>query len=370
MPKSGTNQSIVGAAPVFRPPNRSAAEVRLDTSLELVLEHGDVRDTPSVLATVVDTAGSTYRKSGARMLIMADGYYVGLLTGGCLETDLHIHAQRVLDSGMPRLIEYDMRGPDDMIFGIGAGCEGALRVLLEPSGPGSLSATALAAAGRITQAGLSTSLVTVYESTDVPLGTYSIAPALPRALQSYAEHSINATLSRTVKIESGQRGRAFIQYLAPPPHLLICGAGPDAQSVASLARALYWRVTVVDHRPTYAIAIRFPGCKVLLTAAHQLRSVVNLKDCHAAVVMSHHFPSDSTYLTELAEAGTPAFVGLLGPASRRRRLAESLGTTVEKLAFRLHGPVGLDIGAVTPEGIALAIVSQIHGWLAGRPISV
>ena len=108
-------------------------DVRLDTSLELLLEHAPSQEVSCVLATVVATAGSTYRKPGARMLIMADGSYLGLLSGGCLEADLRLHAQQVLDSGVPRAVEYDMRGPDDVLFGIGAGCEGAMRVLLEPS---------------------------------------------------------------------------------------------------------------------------------------------------------------------------------------------------------------------------------------------
>src|SRR6202049_2448501 len=128
-------------------------EVRLDTSLELLLERAPVTQGSRVLATVVATAGSTYRKPGARMLIMADGSYLGLLSGGCLQADLKLHAQEVLASGVPRAIEYDMRGPDDILFGIGAGCEGAMRVLLEPAGPGSPAAAGLAAAGRATQGG-------------------------------------------------------------------------------------------------------------------------------------------------------------------------------------------------------------------------
>ncbi len=286
--------------------------VRLDTSLEMLLERAPAAQVSRVLATVVATAGSTYRKPGARMLIMADGSYLGLLSGGCLEADLKLHAQEVLDSGIPRAIEYDMRGPDDILFGIGAGCEGAMRVLLEPAGPGSPAAAALAAAGRETRAGRPSSLVSVHESADVPL------------------------------------------------------AGPDAQPVVSAARALGWRVSVVDHRPAYAVAANFPGAEVKLCDPRSLRSVVAVERCHAAVVMSHHLPSDASYLRELALAGVPAYVGLLGPEARRSRLAQELGPVAEELRFRMRGPVGIDIGAVTPEGIALAIVSQIHAWLAGR----
>jgi xanthine dehydrogenase accessory factor len=342
-------------------------DVRLDTSLETLLERAPVGQSPRVLATVVATAGSTYRKPGARMLIMGDGSYLGLLSGGCLEADLKLHAQEVLDSGIPRAVEYDMRGPDDILFGIGAGCEGAMRVLLEPAGPGSPAAAALAAAGRATQAGQSISLVTVHESADLPLGTYDTGPPLPSSLSNAAAQSLGQRASRAMDLqEDGRRTRAFVQFLAPPPHVLICGAGPDAQPVASAARALGWRVSVVDHRPAYAVAAHFPGAEVRLCDAHSLRSVVAVERCHAAVVMSHHLPSDASYLRELALAGAPAYVGLLGPEARRGRLAQELGPVAEALRFRLRGPVGIDIGAVTPEGIALAIVSQIHAWLAGR----
>jgi xanthine dehydrogenase accessory factor len=319
-------------------------DVRLDTSLELLLEGAPTGDDSAVLATVVATTGSTYRKPGARMLIMADGGYLGLLSGGCFESDLQAHALEVLNSGMPRAVEYDMRGPDDILFGIGAGCEGAMRVLLEPAGAGTPAAAALAAAGRATQNGEASSLVIVHEAAEFRLGTYHGPTALPVAAST----------------------RTFIQHLAPPPHLLICGAGPDVQPVASAARALRWRVTVVDHRPAFATAARFPGARVRRIDAQMLRSEVDLAQVHAAVVMSHHLASDQAYLRELAEAGAPAYVGLLGPEARRLRIAAELGPVAEKLRARIHGPVGMDIGAVTPEGIALSIVSQIHAWLAGR----
>jgi xanthine dehydrogenase accessory factor len=344
-------------------------EVRLDTSLESLLEKVPRNGSPGVLATVVATAGSTYRKPGARMLILPDGSYCGLLSGGCLEADLAIHARQVLEGGMPRAVEYDMRGPDDILFGIGAGCEGAMRVLLEPTGAGSPAATALANAGRWLRAGRSTSLIMVHESTDLVLGTHdAAAQALSPALQSAAERALADVESISLDTEmTGRRTRAFVQFLAPPPHILLCGAGPDAQPVAAAALALGWRVTVVDHRPAYALAERFPGAAVRRVDAGSLRSSVAVADCHAVVVMSHHLPSDVAYLRELAEAGVPDYVGLLGPSARRRRIVDELGAVSEKLHTRLRGPVGFDIGAVTPEGIALAIISEIHAWLAQRP---
>jgi xanthine dehydrogenase accessory factor len=338
---------------------------RIDTSLELLLERSPDTRTARVLATVVSTAGSTYRKPGARMLIMADGSYLGLLSGGCLEADLKLHAQQVLQSGVARAVEYDMRGPDDILFGIGAGCEGAMRVLLEPASAGSSAAAALAAAGQVTQAGHAASLVTVHDSTELALGTFNAAAPLPQSLIDAAAQSLNDAASRAVDLDAGgRRTRAFVQFLAPPPHLLICGAGPDAQPVSSAARALGWRVSVVDHRPAYAVAADFPGAAVGLCDPRSLHLAIDIERCHAAVVMSHHLPSDAAYLRALAQTGAPGYVGLLGPESRRKRLAQELGPWAEILAPRMHGPVGMDIGAVTPEGIALAIISQIHAWLA------
>jgi xanthine dehydrogenase accessory factor len=363
-----TERSSVSAVADARQSGLNGLVVRLDTSLELLLERAPADDRARVLATVVTTAGSTYRKPGARMLIMADGSVLGLLSGGCLEADLTIHAQQVLASGVSRAIEYDMRGPDDLLYGIGAGCEGAMRILLEPVNRGSRAATALAAAASATRAGVSTSLITIHESADLKLGTYSATPPLPPMLVAAGEQALANCASKAFEVEtSGLRLRAFVHFLAPPPRLLICGAGPDAEPLVSAARVMGWQVIVVDHRAAYAVASRFPGAEVKLADAHSLRAAVDLRRCHAAVVMSHHLPSDASYLRELAEAGDPPYVGLLGPMARRSRIAKELGTTADQLRSRLRGPVGLDIGAVTPEGIALAIVSEIHAWLAGRP---
>jgi xanthine dehydrogenase accessory factor len=325
----------------------TAMDVRLDTSLELLLERAPRAHASRVLATVVATAGSTYRKPGARMLLMADGSFIGLLSGGCLESDLAIRAREVLNSGSARAFDYDTRGPDDILFGVGLGCEGSMRVLLEPAGPMSPAEAALAAAGRTTGLGESTSLVMVHNSAQMRLGTYR----------------------HDQELSTEERSGAFVQRLAPPPHLLICGAAPDAEAVASTARALGWRVSVVDHRPAYVNAARFAGAELHLADPKSLRTEIDLTRCHAAVVMSHHLTSDELYLRELAAAGVPAYVGLLGPKARRSRLAQELGPLVEEFSGRIRGPVGLDIGATTPEGIALAIVGQIHAWLAGRGYS-
>ena len=340
--------------------------VRLDTSLELLLESGWEKRVSGALATVVATAGSTYRKPGARMLIHADGSYLGLLSGGCLEADLQLHAREVIEHARTRAVEYDMRGPDDVLFGIGAGCEGAMRVLLEPAQAGGAAAEALEAAGRTLRTGEPTCLVAVHDATDLPLGTFSLS-GLPPLLEDAAREALAARASRELDLEHGSaRVRAFAQFLAPPPHLLVCGAGPDARPVVSAARAMGWRVTVVDHRPAYADPRQFPGAHVVPVDARGLLDAVDVARCQAAVVMSHHLASDVEYLRALARAGQPHYVGLLGPLARRRRIDEELGPLARALDSRLRGPVGIDIGAVIPEAIALSIVAEVHAWLAHR----
>lgn len=342
-------------------------EVRLDTGLELMLRGSTRHRGARVLATIVAAAGSTYRKVGARMLIMADGSHAGLLTGGCFEADLIAHAKSVLRTRVPVTIEYDMRGPDDLLFGIGSGCEGAMRILLEYAGPDSLADAALAHASRTVTVGDATVLLVIHESSDWVLGTHTASSRLPSVLAAAAERSLSESSSSTIDFEvDGRRAQALVQFLAPSPQILICGAGPDAQPVANAAIALGWRVVVVDHRPAYALPERFPGAVVLLTDARALRDIVDVDRCHAAVVMSHHLPSDVAYLRELAASDWPGYVGLLGPTARRQRIAEELGVSATSLGSRIHGPVGLDIGAITPESIAVAIIGEIHAWLAGR----
>jgi xanthine dehydrogenase accessory factor len=102
----------------------------------------------------------------------------------------------------------------------------------------------------------------------------------------------------------------------------------------------------------------------MLADADALGTVVDLGRCHAAVVMSHVLDADTVYLSALAAASRPGYVGLLGAVARRRRLMQKLGSAADAIRARLHSPVGLDLGAVTPEGIALSIVSEIHAWLA------
>jgi len=349
----------------------------MDSSLTALLAFFDARRTaarPVVLATVVATEGSTYRKPGARMLIDDAGDACGLLSGGCLESDLAAHARQVLSHENACLIEYDLRSSDDLIWGLGLGCEGAMRIFLQRLSPADAYVPlAQIAAAYASRQALAFATVVRSNAAGWPVGRVAFADANPgeplaaalvRCCRDVVERK---ALPGLVEVHAdGSTVNAFIDSIELPPRILILGAGPDAAPVVSAASVLGWPVTVFDHRPAYAVAAHFPQAQCVVTApADELAATIDLGQFDAAVVMSHHLPSDLAYLRQLA-ASRLSYIGLLGPRPRRRRLLADAGVHSESLSPRLFGPVGLDIGARTPEAIALAIVAEIHAVLARR----
>ena len=310
-----------------------------------------------VAAFVIATEGSTYRKPGALMLLSSSGARCGLLSGGCLEGDLHEHAQRLL-GGDDRILErhYDGRGSDDPVWGLGLGCEGAMRILLWRLETGSsltLLRGWLSAAIRREPALLEIDLV----SGD---GALSLGSALRGDADSSPPSSVLPSGRATL------RDGSFAVAAARVPAMLLCGAGPDAEPVVRMASQVGWQVTVVDHRPAYVEAARFQDAVRIVTVdAADPGAVVALDGFDAAVVMSHNLVADGRYLAALAVSDIP-YVGLLGPAARRERLYAELGSLAEALRPRLRAPVGLDLGGASPEAIALSIVAELQASLHGR----
>jgi xanthine/CO dehydrogenase XdhC/CoxF family maturation factor len=326
-----------------------------------------------VLASAVRTEGSTYRRSGARMLALPDDRMIGLISGGCLEGDLLEHARSVRESGEPRIVRYDMRPEEDIIWGLGLGCAGVVDVLLErvdAEAPGPLDllaecirerkpgAIATALAGK---APLAT------RWTLHPDGRFS-GPAdgaaqIERATRQAQERERDALLA-------GEAGEILIEVVRPPPRLLVFGAGPDAVPVVRIAYELGWEVVVVDWRPAYARPESFrEASAVVLCEAERVGEQVDVDGTSAALVMTHHYLHDRSLLRFLLPSAV-RFIGMLGPRTRMESLLgdlreEGLSLTREQLE-RVHGPAGLDIGAESPEQIALALVAEIHAVLAGR----
>ncbi len=303
-----------------------------------------------VLATVVATEGSTYTKAGHRILIDRAGDYQGLVSGGCLEGDLASHAQRVLATGRPQLISYDLRTtPDDEVFGLAVGCQGLLRIFLQPLLPGEDYAPMNRLAGvlRGDEPGVCELVIDGPDAGTTRIHTGPDLAGLPGMPAP--------TTTTTVRLA-----------LRPLPRLLVLGAGPDAVPVLRLADLLGYRVDLLDHRPGHLEKPGFETAEFRCAApVSELPARVALARYAAALVMSHHLPSDRAYLQALAASPVP-YIGLLGPAHRRERLLRELGATGASLAGRLHGPAGLDIGADSPESIALSIFAELQAVRA-RP---
>ncbi len=326
------------------------------------------------LGVLVHTAGSTYRKPGALILIAADGEYAGLISGGCLEGDLREHARTVIASGAARTVRYDTRTAEDLLWGLGLGCEGALQILLLQAGPtnGWQPLTHLTASLEAQQA---TAVGVVVESSHPEVSTGSVVlpgnsaagSQLPPPLATPEVQELlrrAAAQGKTAWLEQSS-WKLFVLPLSLPPRILLLGAGPDAAPVVDLAARLNWKVTLVDHREAYAVPDHFAGAeRVLRSRPEALAEALDLRGFTAAVVMSHHLPSDLAYLRVLA-ASDIGYVGLLGPAVRRERLLADLGAEARGLQGRLYAPVGLPLGGRSPESIALAIIAQLHAFAHG-----
>jgi len=323
-----------------------------------------------VLATIIETQGSTYRKAGARMLITHDGECLGLLSGGCFEGDLVERSRSVFASGQAATVQYDMRSPDDVVWGLGLGCNGAVKILLQllKADQHYYPLSALAEAAENDRRGV---LATVVESAHPPLPAgrslffsaedFKNAPA-PWSLElnTAARQTLpdDKPILETHRVE-GKVVSLFYDPIRPLSHLLIVGAGADAVPLLHGAKALGWRVTLVDHRPSYLKPERFASAEQLLHCPPQaLADTLKLDRFDALVLMTHSLDYDARYLRIIADSRIP-FIGLLGPEARKHRLLDSLGEQAAKIAGRVFGPVGLDIGAETPEEIALAIMAGI-----------
>jgi xanthine dehydrogenase accessory factor len=332
-----------------------------------------------VLATIIETFGSTYQKAGARMLITRQGQLIGLLGGGCFERDLVEQALSVFETGEAKTVFYDMRSPDDLIWGLGLGCNGAVRVLLQllkaedDFSPLNIIADAA-------EANIPGILVSIYKSwhPDFPVGHGFFllgsgsgnGQLLTTTPFSFTASALQTLLQQKPCTESHVINnhviKAFYDPLQPPLQLLVLGAGADAIPLVQCAKSLGWRITVADHRLDHIQKERFPQADRLLHLIPQeLGDNLELDQFNALVLMTHNIEYDERYLKAVVNSRIP-FLGLLGPAHRKDRLLQSLGSDASRISNRVFGPVGLDIGAETPEEIALSIMAGIHAELNGR----
>jgi xanthine dehydrogenase accessory factor len=306
------------------------------------------------LATLVEVEGSSYRRPGARLLIDADGNVVGNLTGGCLDQEIVEAAQNVHRTGTAQVVDYDLCGDEEAVLGWGMGCNGLLRILVEPATPTNSMLQLLDQALRLRKP---VRIATVLSGPhvghrwwqvdgDEPSGTLPgpVSPVLDEPADSGAV---------TVGTD---RLRVFTETLLRAPRVVICGAGDDVPPVVRAATGLGWDVVVVDHRRLLLDPDRFPAGTTLL------RTVPDVDAFTSVLVMTHNFLRDCEYLA--VALATPAqYIGVLGPNRRLRRMRDYLaaGGILPTLAdeTRLHGPAGVDLGGQGPDEIAIEIIAEL-----------
>lgn len=319
----------------------------------------NVRGERCALATVVSVEGSSYRRPGARMLVCEGGTSTGTISAGCLESDVIEHAKRVIRSGEAKLVEYDnTSASDEMAWGLGLGCNGIVRVLVEPLAPGSIYIEAL----RRSQSAALT-VATMYRA---PAGARLVIDEKGNASRERLSDEMAAMLESEVRVASRggmASGKVFIETLLPPVPLVVFGAGQDALPIVELARGLGWHTQVVDPQARPASLSRFAiADRVTLARPEDIGAQVQITPRTLTLLMSHNYSHDIELLSFLL-ASPARYIGVMGPRQRTERMLRQLAASKEA---RLHFPVGLDIGANAPAEIALSIVAEMRAVLDGR----
>jgi xanthine dehydrogenase accessory factor len=356
----------------------------LDTILRAI-EGAQAAGKLTALASVVSVSGSSYRRPGARMLVVEDGTTAGGVSGGCLESDVILRAAAAIEHGSVTLASYDTTGDDDLDFGVGLGCRGVIHVLIEPLPPapkvlylGLLAGVRRAhehavlatvwrtgggcearAGNRLLQSGGGMRWTDIEDS--------ELARAIATDVAKVLERRRSTTT--TYRLPTGEAD-VLLEYLPPPVSLFVFGGGSDAVPLVRLAKTVGWHVTVVDARMMAANRGRFPEADAIIVCnPQQVHGRVPLAHHSVAVLMNHNYRRDLSLLESLLPSPV-GYLGVLGPKARTERLLADLSragfvASPEQLR-RLYAPAGLDLGAEGPEEIALAVVAEVKATLAHR----
>lgn len=300
-----------------------------------------------VLATIIQTDGSSYRKAGAMMLINDLGQYFGLLSGGCLESDIMRQARRCWDNQQNRIIEYDMREEEDLAWQLGIGCGGMVKILLQP-----------------------------VDAHNDYLGLDELNSYLDQRLKvEYSQQihqekpvnrvqPINKNQPLSVATLTKQQGQqSFVQQLNPAPLVAVFGGGVDAKPVVAMAAELGWQVLLIDPRVGYAKAAVFhQTTQIIRQPLDELYEANWLQQIDAAFILTHNIKLDAMAL-KLIQSSSAKYVGLLGPIHRTDRVLDFAELNRHQLAKPLANPVGLRLGGELPESIALSMLAEAHAVL-------
>jgi xanthine/CO dehydrogenase XdhC/CoxF family maturation factor len=337
----------------------------------------------TALATVVHLEGSSYRRPGARMLITEDGWLTGAISGGCLEGDALRKALQVMHEKRSKLVTYDTMDDDDAKFGVGLGCNGIIQVLIEPIDVAD-SNNPIVFLNAVNEKRQKSVLITLFDLNNKrnpqPGTCLSISedgtminnvPENKDQLLSDAEQGLaNQRSSFKNYVSKNNDLTAFIEVIKQAVSLVIMGAGNDVIPVVEMAEILGWEITVVDGRSNYATQERFiAACQVLVAKPEDVLEKIAIDDLTFFLLMTHNYNYDLAMLRQLLHLNV-SYIGMLGPKTKKERMLDELND--EGLCFSeeqfsvLHSPVGLDIGADTPEEIALSIIAEIRSVISLR----
>lgn len=302
-----------------------------------------------VLATVIEVEGHAYRKAGVSMLLLEDGRTYGHISPGCLESDLQGYVPQVLEQGQPRIIEYDMRPTDDLMWGENIGCGGLLVILLEPIHD-SLRQVLLQL-NDLFGSGLAAVLERTVSSDGSAVSCSVYGQEYISDHQANGELKMIMATGKTVVDSNGNRGYSYLYF--PKPRLVLLGAGDDSIPVAALSLQAGFRVVVADWREALCHPDRFPGATCVTGFPAQLVQQLAIGPADYVVLMSHQFQREREFL-ELIQGLPCTYLGIMGSKERTARLLDGLEPFPT-----LHSPVGLSIGAQGPAEIAISIAAEL-----------
>lgn len=319
---------------------------RIDNIPEIAL--GWHRDgTRAALATVVQTWGSAPRRVGAQLVVGGDGRIQGSVSGGCVEGAVIVEALEALEDGAHRLLEFGVS--DEDAFAVGLACGGTIRVLVEP-------------VGAVLPEPLLAELVQARQSRTALCYVVNVQTGERKLVRdSYPDRM---RMDRSGFEEDGQ---IFVAVHNPPLRLIVVGAVHIAQALVPMARIAGYDPILIDPRDAFGSSERFPGETILQDWPDEAVAQLGL-DARTALVLLTHDPKLDDPALMAALAADVFYIGALGSLRTHAKRAERMTQAgfSEAQIGRIHGPVGLDIGAAGPAEIAVSILAQMTAVLRGR----
>ncbi|MEO5893762.1 MAG: XdhC family protein [Ferruginibacter sp.] len=343
----------------------------------------DTATTSAALATVVRVEGSSYRRTGARMLVLDNGMWVGGISGGCLEGDALKRARLAMAKSVSTLITYDTREDDAFQIGVGLGCNGVIDVLFTPldfkdkNNPVEILKSCVEASRQthvlITITGLQGEWPGIKTGEVIKYtGPQSIGTLKNEWLEKKFMHAVTRQLAegksapQKFLLEDGKVIETFIEILPPEINMVIMGYQYDVFPFSKLFKEIGWRVTIVANPQKLNTTITKIADEVIAPANF---TDLQVDDHTIIILMSHDYKTDKYNLPKALATAAP-YIGILGPRDRSEKILrelteEGILNSDEDLG-RVFAPIGLDIGAVTPEEIALSLAAEVKAALSKR----